>query len=92
MTEPPNALMAINHELRQVEALSIRPLDENDTGLYALISKVRDALGGRWGLRTGTACQAARDAAADFRRASSTTSFCSELTRAAPYCLSRADL
>jgi hypothetical protein len=40
--------MAINHELRQVEALAARrPLAENDGELYALISKVRDALEAR---------------------------------------------
>ena len=45
MTEPPNALMAINHELRRVEALAARkPLDPNDTEVYALISKVRGTL------------------------------------------------
>ena len=32
MPEPPNALMAIKHELRQVEALAARgPLDPDDT-------------------------------------------------------------
>ena len=45
MTETPNALTTINQELRQVEALAARkPLDQNDTGLYALIMNVRDAL------------------------------------------------
>jgi hypothetical protein len=45
MTETPNALMTINQELRQVEALAARgPLDSNDTELYALIVNVRDAL------------------------------------------------
>ena len=45
MMEPPNALMALNQELRQVEALSIRPLDPDDTEVYVLITRVRDALG-----------------------------------------------
>jgi hypothetical protein len=46
MPEPANALMAISHELRQVEALTARrPLDPYDTEVYALISNVRHALG-----------------------------------------------
>jgi hypothetical protein len=37
--------MAINPELRRVEALTARrPLDPDDGEVYALISKVRDAL------------------------------------------------
>jgi hypothetical protein len=36
--------MTINHELRRVEALSIRRLDPDDTELYTLITNVRDAL------------------------------------------------
>jgi hypothetical protein len=45
MAEPPNALMAINHELRRVEAQAgRRPLDPDDGEAYALISKARDAL------------------------------------------------
>ena len=45
MTEPPNALMAINHELRRVEALAARrPLDPDDTEAYEAILNVRDAL------------------------------------------------
>jgi hypothetical protein len=44
MAEAPNALMAISHELRHVEALSIRPLDPDDAEIYGLISEVREAL------------------------------------------------
>lgn len=45
MTEPPNALMAINEELRRVEALAAtRPLDPDDVEIDRLIVKVRDAL------------------------------------------------
>jgi hypothetical protein len=44
MTEPANALTAINHKFRQVEALSNRPPDQNDGEMYALISNVRNAL------------------------------------------------
>jgi hypothetical protein len=45
MPEPPNALMAINPELRRVEAPGgHRPLDPDDMEIYALISNVRDAL------------------------------------------------
>ena len=36
--------MTINSELRQVEALSYRPLDPDGTVVHELISKVRDAL------------------------------------------------
>ena len=43
--EPPNALMAINHELRRVEALAASvTLDPADTELYESIVKARLAL------------------------------------------------
>ena len=45
MPEPPNALMAINEELRRVEALAAsRPLDPDDVEIYPLIVGAREAL------------------------------------------------
>jgi hypothetical protein len=45
MHQPANALTAMHHDLGRVEALAAsRPLDQSDTDVYTLITKVRDAI------------------------------------------------